>query len=129
VRAENMTPLDTLRRAATSIELDQVFNPELGVQERVLCYELYHKLRALEEAGTVSFLPARVQAELNKSGQLYLRVTLEEIYRSEGATLNWKVSEPIPDLLIHEPGQEHLNLLVLEAKRADGMCPFWPSFF
>lgn len=47
------------------VEYKQVTHPDLKLQERVLCYELYHQLRLLEMREVIDFRPARLQGELN----------------------------------------------------------------
>lgn len=94
--------VEAIQRALTSVEYDQVHHPELGVHERVLAYELYHQLRCLESNGDLEIRPARLQAELNKTAQAYF---------GDG--------EATPDLLVHTPGTNDMNLLVLELKRVE----------
>ena len=96
-----MTVLDAFVRALQRVELDRIHHPQLGTQERVLCYELYHQLRLLEESGDFDCRPASFQGELNKQAQeLFLR------------------RQAIPDFLLHEPGTHEHNLAVVEVKRA-----------
>jgi len=94
-----MTVADTLVRALERIELDRIRHPQLRVQERVLCYELYHQLRLMEEAGEADWRPARFQGERNKRAQ-HLFVG----------------KQAIPDFLLHEPGSHEFNLAVVEVK-------------
>ena len=96
-----MTAVDAFVRALERIELDRIHHPQLGVQERVLCYELYHQLRLLEEGGELDWHPAGFQGELSKRAQhLFAR------------------KQAIPDFLLHEPGTHEHNLAVVEVKRA-----------
>jgi hypothetical protein len=44
---------------------------------------------------------------------------VEAAYVADGSELDWRVSESIPDLLIHEPGPHTHNLAVIEAKLAE----------
>jgi hypothetical protein len=94
-----MTVADTLARALENIELDRIYHPQLRVQERVLCYELYHELRLMEEAGEADWHPARFQGELNKRAQ--------RLFSGKQA---------VPDFLLHEPGSHEFNLAVVEVK-------------
>ena len=96
-----MTVLDAFVRALQRVEPNRIHHPQLGTQERVLCYELYHQLRLLEESGDSDCRPASFQGELNKQAQqLFLR------------------RQAIPDFLLHEPGTHAHNLAVVEVKRA-----------
>ena len=96
-----VTVLQAFARALQKVERERVYHPELGVQERVLCYELYHQLRLLEEGGEFDWHPASIQGELNKQAQ--------HLFREEQA---------IPDFLVHQPGSHDHNLAVVEVKRA-----------
>lgn len=92
--------IEAIQRALSSVQFEQVYHPDLGVQERVLAYELYHQLRCMESEGELEIVPARLQAELDKRAQAYF---------GDG--------EATPDLLVHSPGDNNANLLVLELKR------------
>jgi hypothetical protein len=111
--------LGAFTEAIRSIDPHQVNHPELGVQERVLCYELYHKLRTMETSGASPFAPAKIQAELNKTAQHRVKDTIARLCQLQGQELDWKVCESMPDLLVHVPGTAERNLAVLEAKRDD----------
>lgn len=112
-----LSPLEVLGFALRSIRPEQVNHPELGIQERVFCYELYHQLRVLEDTGFWPFGRARTQAELNKTAQHRLRATIIRILRPPVDQLADVVAEAMPDILVHIPGEDSENLLVLEAKR------------
>lgn len=96
-----MTVLDDFSRALQRVPVDRIYHPELGTQERVLCYELYHQLRLLEESGELHWDPAGLHGELNKQAQ--------HLFPEEQA---------IPDFLVHKPGTDEHNLAVVEVKRA-----------
>jgi hypothetical protein len=113
-----MTILDAITTSLCEIEPEQIRHPYLGFQERVVCYELYHQLRLLEQQNRLAIRPARFQAELNKTGQAYFQHIVGEAFRAIGEELGWRVPEAMPDLLAHEPGTDSNNLAVLEAKRS-----------
>ena len=112
-----MPLIDAITRALCKIEPEQVFHPYHGFQERVFCYELYHRLRVFEDNDTLDIRPARLQAELNKAGKHYFQEVVSQLHAARGETLTWKVPEAAPDLLAHEPETHDHNLLALEAKR------------
>jgi hypothetical protein len=95
-----MTAVDAFVMALERIEPDRIDHPQLGVQERVLCYELYHQLRLIEERGQPDWHPVRLQGELNKQGQHLLAG-----------------KQAVPDFLLHHPGTAEGNLAVVEVKR------------
>jgi len=66
---------------------------ERQYRERVYCYELYHQLRVCL---TDSF-PYKLQGELDKAG-------------------NPTFHEQKPDFVVHEPGSNDKNLVVMEVK-------------
>jgi len=96
-----MNVCKAFKKALHMVEYEQVTHPDLKLQERVLCYELYHQLRLLEMREVIDFRPARLQGELNKQAQ--------HLFHEK---------EPIPDFLVHEPGTDNHNLGVVEVKRA-----------
>ena len=96
-----MTVLGAFVTALQRVQVDRIHHPQLGVQERVLCYELYHQLRLLEESGEFHCHPASLQGELSKRAQ--------HLFPDKQA---------IPDFLVHEPGTDENNLAVVEVKRA-----------
>lgn len=102
-----MTALEAFKSALERVSIEQINHPFLGVQERVLCYELYHQFRLLEENESMEdFRPARLQAELDKDAQ--------HIFKN-----HFGESEPVPDFLLHKPGYDSHNLAVVEVKRAE----------
>lgn len=101
-----MTALEAFEMALERVSFEQINHPSLGIQERVMCYELYHQFRLLEENGSIEdFSPARLQAELDKDAQHIFKQHFGE-------------SEPVPDFLLHKPGYDSHNLAVVEVKRA-----------
>jgi len=115
-----MTVVEAITAALHGIKPEQVHHPYHGFQERVFCYELYHCLRALEEAGELDIRPARLQAELNKGGMHYFRQIVGEAFAARCKELTWRVPEAAPDLLMHEPSngpaEKVKNVAVLEVK-------------
>ncbi len=102
-----MTALEAFKMALERLPFEQIYHPFFGIQERVLCYELYHQFRLLEENGTIEdFRPARLQAELDKDAQ--------HIFEQQ-----FGQSEPVPDFLLHKPGYDSHNLAVVEVKRSE----------
>jgi hypothetical protein len=96
-----MPILDNIIRALYSVALEQVYHPDLSIQEHAFAYELYHQLRLREERGDLDIEPAKIHGELNKRAQTYF---------GDG--------EAIPDLLMHDPYSNNSNLAVIEIKRA-----------
>lgn len=96
-----MPILDNIIRALHFVAIDQVYHPDLGIQEHAFAYELYHQLRLQEERGDLNIEPAKIHGELNKRAQAYF---------GDG--------EAIPDLLMHDPYSNNSNLAVIEIKRA-----------
>jgi hypothetical protein len=105
-----------IKMALKNISMEQIWHPDLGFQERVVCCELYYQLRVLEEKRRVSFRPARLQAELNKTAQHRFRKFFGERLPLRADPPDWSVSEAMPDLLIHQPGCDKANRCVVEAK-------------
>jgi len=96
-----MPILDNIMWALDSVAIEQVYHPDLGVQEHAFAYELYHQLRLQEERRDLDIKPARIHGELNKRAQAYF---------GDG--------EAIPDLLMHDPYSNNSNLAAIEIKRA-----------
>lgn len=112
-----MTIREAISTALQAIIPEQVHHPELRFQERVVCYELYHQLRLLEENKVLKIRPARIQAEVNKRGQERFLQAVAIAYLADGDELDWRVPEAMPDMLVHEPGKDRHNLAAIEVKR------------
>lgn len=93
---ENADVCSDIITAMGMIEKEQVNHDELGVQERVFCYELYHQLRMLQRSSRHKY-----QGELNKIGQNH--------------TPRCRAN---PDFLFHTPGSNKDNNTVIEVKLA-----------
>ena len=117
-----MTPLEAVLTVATSIEMDQVFNPDLGVQERVLCYEALPQHKSPGGIAASLVPPCGVQAELNKTRSMVSsRDVGGDLPKQRGKRWTGEVSEPIPDLLIHSAwaGASQPSRLRSQARRRE----------
>jgi len=94
--------VESFKRAVESIPEDYIAfkvasSKQKHLQERVVCYELYHQLRLLPEISSHPGL--RVFGEVDKVS-------------------NPSFSREKPDFIVHEPGTNGSNLLVAEVKTA-----------
>jgi hypothetical protein len=102
-------------RACKAIHCERIDNRPLDLRERVYCYELYHQLRQLEDNLQETWVPAIVQAELDKRGQVYFDT--RGIYFQPNHPCFSPRRPTNPDFLIHEPNGDH-NLSVIQVKVA-----------
>jgi hypothetical protein len=77
---------------------------DINAQERIFSYEFYHQMRTLQESNKYKFLKR-----------------LKIIVEAERIKTDKKIDEDLhlkqPDIIIHIPGSNENNLLVIEIKR------------
>lgn len=90
--------LRSFRRAVTAID-SRFFRVMVAgsdrtfFRERVYCYELYHQLRSILKG-----FPLTIYGEVDKSGHPR------------------RAERRIPDFVVHDPGDDKLNLVIVEVK-------------
>ena len=79
---------------------------DINAQERIFSYEFYHQMRRLQESNKYKFLKR-----------------LKIIVEAERIKTDKKIDEDLhlkqPDIIIHTPGSNKNNLLVIEIKRIE----------
>ena len=79
---------------------------DINAQERIFSYEFYHQMRTLQESNKYKFLKR-----------------LKIIVEAERIKTDKKIDEDLhlkqPDIIIHTPGSNENNLLVIEIKRIE----------
>lgn len=68
------------------------------VRERYFCYELYHQMRCLDKEMKYSHNNTIISPEIDKRGYKLIE------------------NNKVPDIIIHEPGTMHNNILIAEVK-------------
>lgn len=91
IEALNNVPQDYYRLRTT-------YSQEGIVRERVFCYELYHRIRCLQNNGRLPCI--HIHGEIDKSGHVLFE----------------REDQKNPDFIFHVPGSMQGNALVIEVK-------------